>query len=85
MQSPKKDMKDGLSMNDTYIQKTLRRGISGFGVVGDAKAEALLSRILAEVSFEDADEGRDIDDEELEMLAAAGVPELAFDPEKVQS
>ncbi|MBR3317175.1 MAG: hypothetical protein IKG21_05085 [Atopobiaceae bacterium] len=67
-------------MNEMQIEHTLKRGISGFGVLADAKAEALLARILNEVDFaqQDANEedARDLNDDELEMLAAAGVPRV---------
>ena len=67
-------------MNEMQIEHTLKRSISGFGVLADAKAEALLARILNEVDFaqQDANEedARDLNDDELEMLAAAGVPRV---------
>ncbi len=71
-------------MNDTQISTILQRGISGFGVLADAKAEELLARILDEVDFgQEVDGGQALNDDVLHTLAAAGNADAFQHPKKV--
>ena len=64
-------------MDEVGIQTLLARDLS----VGTERfREALLSSCLALVGADEA-QGELLDDEELEMLAAAGTPEEALDPD----
>ncbi len=54
-------------MNDEKLMNVLKRGIAGFANNTEDASEALLGRIMNEVDFP-----KELDDDMLDMLAAAG-------------